>query len=144
VVEKGVTIQEAANGISDHIRYTSVFEADRFVSSVLEIQTQLKAEGWTKYDHKWKNFWRPGNAYAGYNTIYVHGETGQRFEWQFHTPETIVIKEKAHKLYVRARVMKRSLARTVLVKQMESLWKIDYARPRGWERLPGVLVGGNK
>lgn len=141
MLEKNITAQEAADAISDHLRYTTLFGPEEFVPSVLEVQAHLRAEGWEKYDQKFKNFWQPGDAYDGYNTVYIHTETGMRFEWQFHTPESIRIKEEIHVYYQKARVMEPGAERTYALQQMVSAWKTGYEKPRGWERLPGLMMG---
>jgi len=135
---EGISTEEAAAKISDTLRYTVLFEPDEYFAGVAHVQSALEGQGWTMYDHKWKNFWQGGDAYDGYNTVLVN-EKGQRFELQFHTPESIVIKEQVHKIYEVARELPPGPLRTQLDRQMANHWT-GYTRPHNWEKLPGVRI----
>lgn len=139
--EKGITHEQAAAEITDVNRYTMVFDSDKYTESVLAAQQELAEKGYIQYDEKWKNYFGSGDAYDGYNSVYMHQETGERVEVQFHTPDTIGIKERAHELYERFRVTPEgSLDRLTLWEDMQSMWQ-DYEKPAGWESLPGNLIG---
>ena len=135
----GVAPADVAAGINDLIRYTALIKPETFLESVKKIQADLEAKGWMPFDHKYKNFFFPGNSYQGYNTVMVNPD-GVRMELQYHTPETITIKERAHDLYVKARELPSGdELREKLNDQMASLWD-NYIRPKDWEKLPGRLV----
>ena len=117
-----------------------LFDSDIYVDRVLEVQGALLEQGWEEYDHKWTNYFRSGDAYDGYNTVMVNPETGQRFELQYHTPESKDIVDVIHKTYEEFRVLpdnQSQRAKELQVTMRES-W-VSYIKPEGWERLPGVL-----
>jgi hypothetical protein len=137
VEEKGISEQEAANAINDAVRYTMIFDREKFVESVIAVQADLKTQGWTMYDEKYKNFFSPGDPYDGYNTVLVD-TSGNRFELQFHTPGSIRIKHEVHPIYKRfGSLPATSPQRAELYDQMVGMWN-DYERPNNWESLPGV------
>ena len=48
-----------------------------------------------------KNFWGPGDGYQGINSVFI-SRTGQRFGLQFHTPESLSMKEEeCHSSYAK-------------------------------------------
>jgi hypothetical protein len=141
VEEKGLTTDEAADSINDAVRYTMLYEREDFVSKVSEAQTLLAERGWTQYDNKYKNFFAGGDAYDGYNTVLVNKATGERFELQFHTPESIKIKVKIHPWYKEFQeTTQESPRRLELLNMMKAEWE-NYERPVGWENLLGVRIG---
>lgn len=143
MLEKGLTEEEAAAQVTDANRYTMVFDADQFVAKATEVQTGLQEQGWTMYDHKWKNYYQTGDAYDGYNTVMINNETGQLFELQFHTPESIRIKEQSHELYNQFRVLgaDQQTERRSLWDRMVKLWdeSPSYSKPPNWWLLQGVM-----
>ncbi|NIM22470.1 MAG: hypothetical protein GTN64_08680 [Candidatus Latescibacteria bacterium] len=141
MIEKDLSEEDALAAISDTVRYTMLFDGDKYVDNVLEVQKVLEDAGYQKYDQKWKNYWRPGDDYDGYNTVYVHGETGQRFELQFHTFDSIKIKKRSHEIYKELRTVPEGEVerRKRLYGMMQELWVQEFDKPEGWERLPGVL-----
>lgn len=140
VEEKGITEEEAASQINDTLRYTMLFESDTFVESVGKVQKELKARGWETYDEKQKNFFSPGDDYDGYNTVVWKPSTGEKFELQFHTPESMRIKSIVHKLYKEIQsTAPESPRRLEIYNEMVAAWK-DYQRPRDWEKLEGRKI----
>ena len=140
MIEKGITAEEAAAAISDANRYTMVFDSANYVEQVLQVQGALADAGWEQYDQKWKNFFRAGDGYDGYNTVMVNPETGQRYELQYHTHETLEINDSTRDMYEELRVLPEgeSARGLELRTLMRESW-VDYHKPIGWERLPGVL-----
>ena len=136
-IRENIAPEVAALQISDSVRYTMLFEPDEYVEKVQEVQRQLEEQGWSKYDAKWKNSFQGGDAYDGYNTVMVN-EQGQRFELQYHTPESFEIKKRVHRIYERFRKTEDPGERLTMWNQMTHEWS-DYVKPNGWERLEGVL-----
>ena len=95
-----VTQQEAAEMISDALRYTMVASPERYTQSVRAALLALRQKGHTP--KKIKNYWHSGGPYRGIN---VAMETADGFNWelQFHTKQSLETKEEAHVLYERAR-----------------------------------------
>lgn len=135
----GISLEEAAADINDALRYTMVFPADHFVDEVAAVQDALAEQGWDQWDTTWRNYFAPGDAYDGYNTVMHNPATGERFELQFHTPQTAEIKEEVHALYDQYRTSTDRAERADLWSEMTSFWT-DEGRPIGWERLRGVMM----
>jgi hypothetical protein len=137
--DMGISVEEAADDINDVLRYTMTFPREDFVGNVLAVQDDLARAGWEPWDASYKNYFAPGDAYDGYNTVVVNRESGQRFELQFHTPETATMRASAHILYDRYRESTDRTERVRLWNEMSGLWR-DEDRPANWERLPGLLM----
>ena len=89
------TAQQAAEEMSDVIRYTTTFTPENYVAGAKATIDDLQAAG---YQLTVKNYWKSGDPYQGINIAAVHPD-GTRFELQFHTPQSAVEKEKIHKDY---------------------------------------------
>ena len=140
--EMGITPEEAAEEVNDSLRYTLTMDREGFVENVLAIQNELAAEGWEMWDTAWRNYFAPGDDYDGYNTVLYNPESGQKFELQFHTPESYSIKHESWAIYNRWRnTHEDGPIRADLYRQMQDLWQEDYGRPEDWQRLPGVMMG---
>jgi hypothetical protein len=91
---------EIVEQVPDAIRYTFCVQSERYSSCYWEIKERLEASGCEMYHSKdsWKE-----PEYKGINTRWVSPE-GQRFEVQFHTPESFHAKhEVTHAAYERLR-----------------------------------------
>jgi len=90
--EKGetITLQDAANKMGDIARFTSCFEAKDFKKNADAVIRSLQSQGYTLV--KFKNYFQPGSSYKGLNCNF-RDKDGNLFELQFHTPETMRIKE---------------------------------------------------
>jgi len=86
--------------IPDALRFTCCFEPDNYVSGYDDIKSRLEESGHEMYQST--NYWADPE-YKGINTRWVT-QQGQRFEVQFHTPESFHAKEVlTHKAYERIR-----------------------------------------
>ncbi|HEX4258986.1 MAG TPA: hypothetical protein VH089_28110, partial [Streptosporangiaceae bacterium] len=86
--------------IPDAIRYTVCFESSKYVDGYRDIKDRLESSGFEMYYSK--NSWA-NPEYKGINTRWVTSD-GQRFEVQFHTPESFHAKhEVTHQAYERLR-----------------------------------------
>ena len=96
-----MTPKEAINKLNDAIRYTFCFESANYANGYRDVKQQLEAR---KYRMVYgKNHWRDDPEYKGINTRWVTPE-GQRFEVQFHTPESYHAKQEVtHGSYERLR-----------------------------------------
>jgi hypothetical protein len=90
-------LEKAAKEISDANRYTMVAPQDSYTEMVQNALSHMSDLG---YDvDRTKNYWVEGNNYKGINVAMVSGE-GDRVELQFHTPESLNLKESVqHPLY---------------------------------------------
>jgi len=87
---KIITLQEAADKMGDIARFTSCFEPENFQKGADAVIRKLQADGYELV--KFKNYFQPGASYKGLNCNF-RDKNGNIFELQFHTPETMKIKE---------------------------------------------------
>jgi hypothetical protein len=94
------TASEALREIPDAIRYTFCFQPESYTRGYYDIKARLESCGHEMYLSK--NSW--GNLeYKGVNTRWMT-QGGQRFEVQFHTPESFHAKQNiTHTSYERIR-----------------------------------------
>jgi hypothetical protein len=91
---------EIAEQIPDAIRYTFCLESESYTDGYWDIRSRFEACGYEMYHSK--NSWADPE-YKGVNTRWITPE-GQRFEVQFHTPESFHAKhEVTHRAYERLR-----------------------------------------
>lgn len=100
-------IELAAAGIKDGARYTAVFDNDSLADGYKKVKDALEEMGIREY--RCKNFWKQyrdqdgsdGKNIGEQKSIQCVFETpdGQRFELQFHTPESMAAKEVNHPTY---------------------------------------------
>jgi hypothetical protein len=93
--------EHAIGKISDTIRYTFCLEVAAYADGYLDMKQRLEAREYRMV--YCGNHWRDDPEYKGINTRWVTPQ-GQRFEVQFHTPESLCAKEElTHSSYERAR-----------------------------------------
>jgi hypothetical protein len=106
--------------IHDVLRYTIVFQTREYTQSVRDLMEMLKDRGFTQ--HRVKNYWGPGDGYQGINCVFASA-SGQTFELQFHTPESVSMKEEeCHSSYSKFRSATDSRKMMQYWEQMVSLW----------------------
>jgi hypothetical protein len=94
------TISEIVEQIPDAIRYTFCFSDRDYTTGYHDVKDRLEERGYHMY--KSRNSWDEPE-YKGINTRWVT-PGGQRFEVQFHTPESFHAKhEVTHEAYERIR-----------------------------------------
>jgi hypothetical protein len=99
--EPGKTVATALGQVSDAIRYTFCFEPMSYVDGCSGVTHHLEEHGYRMIYGK--NHWLDNPEYKGINTRWVTAE-GQRFEVQFHTPESFHAKQHVtHWSYERLR-----------------------------------------
>ncbi|WP_294516445.1 phage minor capsid protein [Atopobium minutum] len=89
--------------INDVLRYTFESDINHFVADFKEVRNALEKKGYifTKVKNTLKD---ESAVYRGVNTQ-VKTPDGYTFEIQFHTPQSLEIKEKNHVLYEQARIL---------------------------------------
>lgn len=125
--------------IGDSVRYTYVIDESRYSSSVMKISEDLKARGLSPYDNKFRNYWS-NPTYKGINSNWI-SQDGQIFEIQFHSPQSLRIKEeKSHKIYEKQRVETDPLKIKAYSEQIEEIWRdvstpkdVDWLTIDGWK-----------
>jgi hypothetical protein len=112
--EFGGDIEKCANAMSDVVRYTIKTTNERYTDTVENVLSELKAKG---YEARVKNYWEEGQPYRGMN-VALTSPDGLKVELQFHTPQSLYVKEKTHKLYEDYRVEKNDAKRRKLYDAM--------------------------
>ena len=104
-VEPQLTVAGALREIPDAIRYTYCFEPEKYAKGYYDIKERYESRGHEMYYSQ--NYWTDPE-YKGINTRWVTPE-GQRFEVQFHTPESFHAKHHVtHLAYERIRTLATS------------------------------------
>lgn len=105
--------------IGDALRYTAVFNPDKFASGAQATLDEFRNHGFkvVGIHHYWE-----GLDYRGTNTKL--SKYGLVFELQFHTPESYKVKEeKSHPIYEELRVLPSdSPKRAALTKALAAIW----------------------
>lgn len=98
----GNNLKNVKNSLYDLVRYTSCSSSKNLINDYVATINELKAKGYKVCRVK-NTLGKKDVAYRGINTI-IETPGGYKFELQFHTPESLDIKEKVHKLYEKQRI----------------------------------------
>ncbi len=99
----GVTA--VSEGINDALRYTMRFSPEQYADGVRIALREIETRGGVIVNSK--NFWNTtytvakhgaDSGYRGFHAI-IRDRTGARYELQFHTAESLAVKEPSHNLY---------------------------------------------
>jgi hypothetical protein len=100
VAEPRMAARDVLREVPDAIRFTFCLEPENYARGYYGIKEHLESAGYEMYLSK--NSWS-SRGYKGINTRWVT-EDGQRFEVQFHTPESFHAKQYVtHDAYERIR-----------------------------------------
>lgn len=116
--EKNISYKEAANGIKDSIRYTSVSNTKDFVKNYFAIKKDLEKNGYSEI--KCKNYFesfKEGKVMHKAVQSTFTDKSGNVFELQFQTPSSQAAKELKLPLYEERRKVDINEARA---KELES------------------------
>ena len=121
-MNKDEAIQYAILHTYDTVRYTNVSDASRFLQNYNQMIVNLEKSGYNVV--RVKNTLADNSAfYRGINTV-IETQDDFKFELQFHTPESLELKNKTHVLYEERRLTSTSVERRKeLDEQMLSLSK---------------------
>lgn len=100
VEKKGRSVDEAFDNVKDAIRYTFVYDEDKYTAGVHADCERLKNAGFGCFDRR--NSWDE-DEYKGVNTRWRIPGTNRMFEVQFHTQSSLDAKEETHWAYERIR-----------------------------------------
>ena len=95
-----ITFEQAMRNVKDSVRYTISLPSADYADGVRKHLFDLKAQG---VEFKSKVFWTRPNAYQGVNLQVKHPSNGRLYELQFHTPDSLLTKEKNHPYYEKQR-----------------------------------------
>ncbi len=107
LAEKSMILPTAlSKELRDILRYTVCYQFEKYSESVITALQQLKKCGYEIV--RVKNFW-DSQFYKGINSV-IMTDGRQNFEVQFHTPESLQVKEtKLHPLYEEVRALEALL-----------------------------------
>lgn len=125
--EKAIPIKETTNQINDILRYTMINDDESFTYKYFKIIEKMKEKGYNVI--RVKNTFVDGVTYNGINTL-VQSKSGDIFELQFHTPESIKVKEnELHKLYEKQRLLDKDKDKKKWDSLTEEMIKISNTIP---------------
>lgn len=130
---------DVSEKITDLLRYTAVADSPAgVVSMARESVRRLRRRGWDMVEAE--HTYVPGNPYKGLHTVLRHRQTGQEVEVQFHSEDSIRIKEAWHPSYEVMRDDDQPLAeRAAAYRAMAQAWE-DVRAPAGLDDLR--VLGG--
>ena len=100
--EKKISTEEYSNQVTDTLRYTFCSNKNNLVKEFFDIKNNLENKGYNIIKIN-NTFSIPNTTYKGINTL-VKNSDGYIFELQFHTYQSLKIKEENHKLYEKSRL----------------------------------------
>lgn len=116
---KGVTPEEYGSEIADAVRFTAIRDEPppgQYANMIKTTIDSLESKGYEILELE--THWQQGDAYNGIHLV-ARTQSGQRFELQFHTTQSVEAKFANHPLYEEMRLDDTSPARRAeLVRQM--------------------------
>lgn len=128
----GVTVRGAVGKVPDAVRFTLIYDLNRYAEGVLGDVDRLKAEGFELI--KLKNLWDT-DQYKGVNSQWRRPDTGLRFEMQFHTADSLEAKELTHEAYERLRSKTASAAEERELEEYQRRVNVRLAIPPGTDEI---------
>lgn len=139
--EKNISYKEAANGIKDSIRYTSVSNTKSFVKNYNTIKTNLESKGYEEVQCKnYFKSYRQGKVMHKAVQSTFRDKNGNIFELQFQTPSSQAAKELKLPLYEERR--KAGINET-RAKELESGMQYLANRVNDPKYIDSILSHGN-
>lgn len=115
--EKSISPEEYSKQVTDILRYTFCSNENNLVKEFFDIKNNLENKGYNIIEIN-NTFPILNTTYKGINTL-VKNSDGYIFELQFHTYQSLKIKEENHKLYEKSRLPStHSEEKKKLVKKM--------------------------
>ncbi|KAA2267170.1 hypothetical protein F0L68_01180 [Solihabitans fulvus] len=101
IADHDLSPAEVLASMKDAVRYTFEIPVHDYTRVAEQVHDALVADGFER--SAWKNTW-DSDGYKGINSTWVDPRTGQKFEVQFHTPESLEAKTVTHELYEQKRL----------------------------------------
>jgi SPP1 gp7 family putative phage head morphogenesis protein len=117
--DNATNVAVESRNMRDVIRYTMVKPEVGYIDMTNNVIIDLRSQGYTV---RVINNWKPGSPYLGVNAQIV-SPTGQMFELQFHTPKSLISKDKTHTLYKSIRNTRDPLVIDRIDKEMIAIAK---------------------
>jgi hypothetical protein len=124
--------QELANEIHDGIRYTFIFDSEQYVTGVREMTGELEENNFELGAQK--NMWN-NDEYKGVNSRWFDHESGLRFEVQFHTEQSWMVKQQTHDAYVRIQDTRTPVEERERMRDYQREITSQVIPPLGWEEI---------
>jgi hypothetical protein len=100
VQKKGSTLEDAFANVKDAIRYTFVYNEEKYTAGVYADCERIESAGFERFDRR--NLWDQ-DEYKGVNSRWRIPGSNRIFEVQFHTQASLDAKEETHSAYERIR-----------------------------------------
>lgn len=133
---KELSTEDAAAGVKDIVRFTAEYEPGNFLNDFYDTKDALENQNWEPIDIS--NKFTDARDYNGINTYWI--KDGIMVELQFHTPETLYVKEAyGHPLYEQSRLMTGRDTETLYAKyklhrESADIWE-QIERPYGVDEI---------
>ncbi len=127
-------ISDTIAGTNDVIRYTYQTAGDKLAESFNAVTGEMEAKGYSQF--KLKNTWNDKrNPYKGINGIFISPD-GQKFEVQFHTPESFELKNgPLHKLYEEFRLDSTTPERRLEISKEMFVMSAKLSKPKDIDKI---------
>lgn len=109
MAKNGWTEKQAIDSLNDVVRFTIKNPEERYTQGVKDAFAEVSKSGYVVGRVR-NTFWRDDKSYRGINTV-LEDTKGNRIELQFHTAESLRVKEINHVLYDEERLVTTSQAR---------------------------------
>ncbi|WP_294157144.1 hypothetical protein [uncultured Selenomonas sp.] len=129
--EKNISLERAANGMHDVLRYTLAIDAERYQETVPAVLEDLTASGYRI--EKFNNAWG-GKYYQGIN-VQLTSPTGVPVELQLHTPQSFAIKQASHGVYEIRRSADATQEEKAKAKRLSIAYNVQVKMPQGADAL---------
>lgn len=131
IAEKNISAKEAVNEIFDVNRYTGIFNGKVLINQAKQIRGEIEKNGFKVV--KVANTFGKRGAYQGLHFVFKHSD-GRVFELQFHTPQSIKIKNEIHEFYEEFRVSANKIRKNELARKMIEKWA-GFIPPDDWKTI---------
>jgi hypothetical protein len=125
-------VEQLVDDIHDGIRYTFIFAQGEYVSALKRTANALEQHGFELGVRK--NTWGK-DEYRAVNTRWRDGDSGQRFEVQFHTEESWQAKQDTHEAYVRINDIRTPTAERERLRAYQYEVSARVMPPASWEEI---------
>jgi len=130
--EPDKSAEELAKEIHDGIRYTFLLDPEQYVTGVRELTRELEDNNFELGVQK--NTWE-NDEYKGINTRWRDHESGLRFEVQFHTEQSWLVKQQTHDAYMRIHDTRTPVEERERLRDYQREITSHVIPPPGWEEI---------
>ena len=133
------TDEEVLGGLNDVVRFTQFSDHDNIAQNALKTMDALKKKGYKIVTCK-NRYNLPGQDYYDIKII-AQNKDGQQFELQFHSKESLDVKNTNHKLYEEQRKVDTSEARKKELSKIMSANAATIRKPKDYQKVPQIVNG---